>query len=123
MVSTELATARTPISPNEISLDLIGLELSLEAFNASQDDFSGFVQQTAEDFGGELLFTLPASGLVRDCKTIAVLRLPMGASGDMQTVFACLNDAGTSVRVEEPNERSAGLARFAHAFIDVLEKF
>jgi hypothetical protein len=72
--------------------------------------------------GGELLFDLPAEGLMDDCKRIAVLRIP-SATSDMRIVLAVLDQNGTDIRMESPAPETAHLVQFADAFIEVLERF
>lgn len=105
-----------------IPMALLELELSLDRFSGGDSDFADFVRSVSDDVGGEFLFALPASGLVDDCLMIAVLRL--GASGDKAPtiLFVCLDADGSTVRAEQPSERTADLQSFAEAFVGVLER-
>ncbi|ASY68030.1 hypothetical protein AB395_0000613 [Sinorhizobium fredii CCBAU 45436] len=101
---------------------LLELELSLDRFSGNGDDFSAFVRTVADDIGGELLFDLPASGLVDNCQTIAALRHGQTDGQTPTILFVCLDADGSTVRVEQPSERTAGLVSFAEAFVGVLER-
>lgn len=105
-----------------IPMALLELELSLDRFSGEEDDFAGFIRTVAKDVGGEFLFALPASGLVEDCLTIAALRLGENQDKTPTILFVCLDPDGTTVRVEQPSERTAGLKSFAEAFVGVLER-
>lgn len=101
---------------------LLELELSLDRFSGDKDDFADFVRTVAKDVGGEFLFALPASGLVDDCLTIAALRLGGNQEKALTILFVCLDQDGSTIRVEQPGERTAGLTSFAEAFVGVLER-
>ncbi|MCA1403482.1 hypothetical protein I6F26_02555 [Ensifer sp. IC3342] len=119
---TKAAPALLP-QPSDaaIPMALLELELSLDGFSGSKDEFASFVRTVAADIGGELLFTLPASGLIEDCLTIAAIRY--SDAGKAPTIlFVCLGGDGTSIRVEQPGERTADLKSFAEAFVGVLER-
>ena len=74
-----------------------------------------------KSLGGELLFSLPASGLAEGQQKIAAVRLPCG---DGQTlVFVFLSEDGTRTSVRLPDEETSRLADFSKAFIDLLEQF
>lgn len=105
-----------------IPMALLELELSLDRFSGDRDDFDSFVRTVAKDVGGEFLFALPASGLVDDCLSIAVLRLGAGGDKPPTILFVCLDADGSTVRAEQPGERTAGLKNFAEAFVGVLER-
>ncbi|MCA1489636.1 hypothetical protein [Sinorhizobium alkalisoli] len=105
-----------------IPMALLELELSLDHFSGDEDDFDDFVRTVAKDVGGEFLFALPASGLIDDCLSIAVLRLGAGADEPPTILFVCLDADGSTVRAEESGERTAGLRNFAEAFVGVLER-
>jgi len=53
---------------------------------------------------------------------IAALRVPKGEDGALEIVFALLDAEGAAIRVENPDETTADLKRFAHAFVDVLQR-
>lgn len=115
--ATPLATpAGEPVLP----LELLELELSLDGFSGDGASFAEAVRAAAGRFGGDLLFELPASGLAEDCLRIAALRVPKGADGALEIVFALLDAEGATIRVENPDERTKDLKRFADAFVDVL---
>ncbi|MBB4184891.1 hypothetical protein GGE07_001520 [Sinorhizobium terangae] len=104
-----------------IPMALLELELSLDGFSGTKDEFSAFVRTVAADIGGELLFTLPASGLIEDCLTIAAIRY--SDAGKAPTIlFVCLGGDGTEIRVEQPGAQTADLKSFAEAFVGVLER-
>lgn len=108
------------IRPADLTMKLLELELSLDGYSAGRDGFSAHVATAVSAIGGELLFELPASGLIADCERIAVLRMPQeGAAG---TVFACLETGGTTIRIERPTEETACLQSFAGAFVEVLRR-
>lgn len=103
-----------------LTMKLLELELSLDGYAAGRDSFSAHVATAVSAIGGELLFELPASGLIANCERIAVLRLPR--EGAANTVFACLEPGGTTIRIERPTEETACLQSFAGAFVDVLRR-
>lgn len=113
--------AALPPGDGHISLGLVELELSLDGFSGASDDFASFVRTVAGNIGGEFLFALPASDLIEDCRSIAVLRLG-NAPAEPSILFACLDEQGTAVRIEHPNDSTRDLARFARSFVGVLER-
>jgi hypothetical protein len=129
MLSSQPAAQAAPDRLNESEIDLAGdfpmemleLELSLDALDGEEDRFADKVRQAAADLNGAFLFDMPASGLVEDCERIAVLRIPRGADGQADTIFACLEPQG-SIRIERPNDQTAGLKTFAQAFVDVFQR-
>ncbi|NEJ33447.1 hypothetical protein GR205_36685, partial [Rhizobium leguminosarum] len=104
-----------------LPMELVELELSLEGYAGGDAGFCEAVRQAASRSGGELLFDLPAGGLIEDCRRIAVLRIPDHGSGT-RVVLALLDYAGTEIRIQSPDEETAHLKRFAEAFIEVLER-
>ncbi|WP_064694117.1 hypothetical protein [Rhizobium aegyptiacum] len=104
-----------------LPMELVELELSLEGYAGGDAGFCEAVRQAAGRSGGELLFDLPAGGLIEDCRRIAVLRIPDGGDG-MRVVLALLDHNGTEIRMQAPDEDTAHLVRFADAFIEVLER-
>ncbi|MBX5152608.1 hypothetical protein HJB77_00685 [Rhizobium lentis] len=127
MISPEIAarpqaSALGAIDHTEPSLpmELVELELSLEGYAGGDAGFCESVRQAAGRSGGELLFDLPAAGLIEDCRRIAVLRIPDGEN--MRVVLALLDHNGTEIRMQAPDEETAHLVRFADAFIEVLER-
>jgi hypothetical protein len=105
-----------------IPMALLELELSLDRFSGNKDDFASFIRTVADDIGGEFLFALPASGLIEDCLTIAALRHGETEDKAPMILVVCLGQDGSTIRVEQPSERTAGLRSFAEAFVGVLER-
>ncbi|MBX4932193.1 hypothetical protein [Rhizobium bangladeshense] len=103
-----------------LPMELVELELSLEGYAGGDVGFCEAVRQAAGRSGGELLFDLPAAGLIGDCRRIAVLRIPDGEN--MRVVLALLDQNGTEIRMQAPDEDTAHLVRFADAFVEVLER-
>ncbi|TCQ28993.1 hypothetical protein [Rhizobium sp. PP-CC-3G-465] len=126
MRSHDIETQATPPTPEgselEFTMEMLELELSLDGTAPDGDDFSDRVRAAAADLKGAFLFDLPASGLVDNCERIAVLRIPRDSGTGSETIFACLEADGTSIRIEKPNERTMGLASFAQAFVDVFQR-
>ncbi|WP_457579058.1 hypothetical protein [Ensifer adhaerens] len=110
-----------PAGDGGIPMGLLELELSLDGFSGNNADFTSFVRTVADNVGGEFLFALPASDLIEDCRSIAVLRLP-DAGGDASILFACLDEQGRAVRIEHPSDTTRDLERFAESFVGVLER-
>ncbi|TCM55743.1 hypothetical protein C8J36_103108 [Rhizobium sp. PP-F2F-G48] len=116
----------------EFTMEMLELELSLDGIVldgmmgdglvGSGDAFAERVRAAATDLKGAFLFDLPASGLVENCLRIAVLRIPRDSGTGAETIFACLEADGTSIRIEKPDERTLGLASFAQAFVDVFQR-
>ncbi|EJT06578.1 hypothetical protein [Rhizobium sp. CCGE 510] len=128
MISTEMAARPQASTLGGIDhtepmlpMELLELELSLEGYAGGDAGFCEAVRQAAQRSGGELLFDLPAAGLVEDCRRIAVLRIPDDGS-EMRVVLALLDYAGTEIRMQAPDEETAHLVRFAEAFIELLER-
>ncbi|MGY3611400.1 hypothetical protein ACWGRJ_47030 [Bradyrhizobium sp. Lot11] len=128
MISPEIAarpqaSALGGIDQSEpmLPLELLELELSLEGYAGGDAGFCEAVRRAAERSGGELLFDLPAGGLIEDCRRIAVLRIP-GGGNSMRVVLALLDGHGTEIRMQAPDDETAHLVRFADAFIEVLER-
>jgi hypothetical protein len=103
-------------------MELLELELSLDGFTTGEDGFAAHVRTAAASIEGAFLFDLPTSGLIANCDRIAVLRVPMDGSAAMETVFVCLETYGNTIRIEMPDETTAGLKNFAEAFVDVLQR-
>lgn len=110
-----------PAGDSSLPLELLELELSLEGFEGGEAAFCEAVRKAAAAASGEFLFDLPAGGLVADCRRIAVIRIP-AIEGDIRLVLALLDDEGTEIHLQEPDEETAHLVRFADAFVDVLER-
>jgi len=104
-----------------LPMELLELELSLEGYTGGEAGFCEAVRRAAARSGGELLFDLPAGGLVQNCRRIAVLRIPDDGQ-EMRVVLALLDDHGTEIRMQAPDEETAPLVRFADAFIELLER-
>lgn len=125
MLPTQTA-ADTPVASSAgepaLPLELLELELSLDGFSGDAESFADAVRNAADQVGGDFLFDLPASGLAEDCLRIAALRLPNSEDGALSVVFALLDAEGAAVRVENPDEQTEGLKRFAEAFVDVLQR-
>ena len=111
------ADATDPILP----LELLELELSLEGFSGGEAAFCDAVRDAASAVHGDFLFDLPATGLVPDCRRLAVIRIPEGDAA-MRTLFAALGEDGTEIRLLQPDEETEHLLRFADAFIDLLQR-
>lgn len=112
----------TPQGEPALPLELLELELSLDGFSGDEAGFGEAVRAAAEQVGGDYLFDLPASGLAEDCRRIAALRVPKGEDRALAVVFALLDAEGSAIRVENPDEATADLKRFADAFVDVLQR-
>lgn len=125
MLPTQTA-ADTPVASNAgepaLPLELLELELSLDGFSGDAESFADAVRNAADQVGGDFLFDLPASDLAEDCLRIAALRVPNSEDGALSVVFALLDAEGAAVRVENPDEQTEGLKRFAEAFVDVLQR-
>jgi hypothetical protein len=104
----------------QLPLELVELELSLEGFGGGEAGFREAVREAATAAHGEFLFDLPAAGLVSDCRQLAVIRIP-GEGGSMRIVLAVLDGDGTEIRLQEPDDETEHLVRFADAFVDVLQ--
>ncbi|MGD9478120.1 hypothetical protein [Shinella sp. G-2] len=125
MLPTQTA-ADTPVATTAgepaLPLELLELELSLDGFSGDVENFAEAVRQAATQLGGDFLFDLPASGLAEDCLRIAALRVPKGEDNALEVVFALLDAEGSTIRVENPDETTQDLKRFAEAFVGVLER-
>jgi hypothetical protein len=117
-----VAAAPPPGADTALPMALLELELSLDRLSGNKDDFSAFVRTVADDIGGEFLFALPASGLIDDCLTIAVLRHGQADGATPAILFVCLDEDGSTIRVEQPSDRTGGLTSFAESFVGVLER-
>ena len=104
-----------------LPLELLELELSLEGYADGEAGFCEAVRKAAAETRGEFLFDLPAAGLVEDCRPITLLRRPT-SDKKMRVVLALLDQNGTEIRVQAPDEDTEHLVRFADAFIEVLER-
>lgn len=106
-----------------LALAIVELELALDAAQANRSGFSEAVRDAIRSVGGDFLFTLPAAGLAREYQKVAAVRLSTGGDRAGSLAFVLLSEDGTRMTVQPPDERTDGLARFADAFIDVLERF
>lgn len=123
MLPTQTAApVATPAGEPALPLELLELELSLDGFSGDEASFAEAVRNAADQLGGDYLFDLPASGLAEDCLRIAALRVPKGEDGVLEIVFALLDAEGAAIRVENPDEKTEDLKRFADAFVDVLQR-
>jgi hypothetical protein len=128
MLSQDVAAKPQAVPPGamadtvdpQLPFELLELELSLEGFKGGEEGFREAVRDAATAAHGEFLFDLPAAGLVPDCRRIAVLRIPDEDDG-MRVVLAMLDGDGTEIRLQEPDDETEHLVRFADAFVDVLQ--
>lgn len=111
------ADTADPILP----LELLELELSLEGFSGGEPAFCEAVRNGASAVRGDFLFDLPATGLIPDCRRLAVIRIPEG-DATMRTLFAALAEDGAEIRLLQPDEETEHLLRFADAFVDLLQR-
>ncbi|MFS8044618.1 hypothetical protein [Rhizobium sp. BR 314] len=111
------ADATDPILP----LELLELELSLEGFSGGEPSFCEAVRRAAAAVHGDFLFDLPATGLIADCRRLAVIRIPEGNT-TMRTLFAALDEDGAEIRLLEPDEETEHLLRFADAFVNLVQQ-
>jgi hypothetical protein len=129
MLSQDLAVSSKPgrsaptgdAGDPHLPLELLELELSLEGFDGGEQGFREAVRRAAAEAGGELLFDLPAGGLIADCQRLAVLRIP-AEDQTMRVVLAVLDDERAEIHLHEPDGTTEHLVRFADAFVDVLER-
>lgn len=103
------------------SLEEVELELAIDADRIRIDGFDAAVRRAILSVDGEFLFDLPASGLTQGFQRIAAVRL-MHKSAGPRLMLVMLADDGETIRVSEPDEETAGLADFARAFVNVLER-
>jgi hypothetical protein len=106
-----------------LALAVVELELALDTAQANRNGFSEAVRDATRSIGGDFLFALPAAGLAQDCQKVAAVRLPASGDAPSGLAFVLLSEDGTRLSVRTPDERTSGLARFAGAFIEVLERF
>jgi hypothetical protein len=111
--------AMADTSEPHLPIELLELELSLEGFKGGADGFREAVREAAVAVGGEFLFDLPAAGLVPDCRLLAVIRIP--DEDGLRVVLAVLDEEGSEIRVQEADDDTEHLVRFADAFVDVLQ--
>ncbi|MEZ2129275.1 MULTISPECIES: hypothetical protein [unclassified Sinorhizobium] len=104
-----------------LPLELLEMQLSLDGYDEGEAGFREAVQKAAKSADGELLFDLPATGLIENCSRLAVIRIPDGEEAT-RIVFALLDEESNDIRVQVPNEETEHLVRFANAFVGVLEQ-
>ncbi|MDE1994510.1 MAG: hypothetical protein KGI75_18545 [Rhizobiaceae bacterium] len=112
-----LADAADPTLP----FALLDLELSLEGFAGGEAAFCEAVRAAASAAHGEFLFDLPATGLIADCRRIAVLRIP-DVGETQRIIFAVLDQNDAEIRLLQPDEETEPLLHFTEAFVDLLER-
>ena len=104
-----------------LPLELLELELSLEGFSGGEPSFCQAMRNAASAVSGDFLFDLPATGLIADCRRLAVIRIPEGDAA-MRTLFAALDEDGAEIRLLQPDEETEHLLRFADAFVNLLQR-
>ncbi|WP_188112672.1 hypothetical protein [Rhizobium tropici] len=109
--------AADPILP----LELLELELSLEGFSGGEPGFCEVVRNAASAVRGDFLFDLPATGLIPDCRRLAVIRIPE-SDATMRTLFAALDEDGAEIRLLQPDDETEHISQFADAFVDLLQR-
>ncbi len=103
-----------------LALEAVKLELALDVSDIRTLGFAESVRAGARRIDGEYLFDLPASGLAAGYQRIAVVR---ASAADQHTLlFVLLEDDGETLSVAEPNADLAGLAAFAEAFVELLQR-
>ncbi|MGG6894578.1 MULTISPECIES: hypothetical protein [Rhizobium] len=119
MPAAAIAAADTadPVLP----LELLELELSLEGFSGGEPSFCEAVRRAASSVRGDFLFDLPATGLIPDCRRLAVIRIPE-PDATMRTLFAALDEDGAEIHLLQPDEETEHLLRFADAFVNLLQR-
>lgn len=105
------------VLPSLLDEALLEAELSLAAYDGVED-FVPAVSRAAESAGGAFLFELPASGLLPGSRRVAVLALPSGT--DWLMALACMDPDGSTIRIEQPDERSEAICQLARSFVGVL---
>lgn len=86
----------------------------------SEAQFREAVRDAATAVGGELLFDLPAVGLVANRRRIAVARIP-GDGNTMRMVMATLDQDSPRIHMQMPDARTALLVGFANSFVGVFQ--
>jgi len=123
--SPDIAAKPSPVAANAaepaMPLELLELELSLDGFSGGEAGFCEAVRTAAKAVGGELLFDLPATGLISEYRRLAVLWVPEGGE-NMRIIFAALDQDGAEIRVLEPSEETEHLLSFTDAFVDLLQR-
>jgi hypothetical protein len=90
-----------------------------EAINVGLDaGFDEAVARSSEELGAQVLFSLPAEGLVKDAMRVTPVWLTNGA--EQKIVFVVLNGNGKVARIAESDGEMADIARFVCSFVDVI---
>jgi hypothetical protein len=100
--------------------DTVDLEMWPQTQNAGETRFRDAVREAALVAGGELLFDLPAEGLVADRLRIAVARIP-DDDDKMRVVLATLDQDGAEIHLQMPDAATAHLVGFAEAFVGLFQ--
>lgn len=103
-----------------LSSDTVDLEMWPQAPDAGAARFREAVREAATAAGGELLFDLPADGLVADRLRIAVARIP-DDDEKMRVVLATLDQDGAEIHLQMPDAATAHLVGFADAFVGLFQ--
>lgn len=113
MTTTDIAEGGGPT-------DIEALEAELEAAIRTNLDkgFDEAVALAAETMAAKTLFALPAAELIDGADRVAAVWL--GDEASQTIVFAVLDEAGPSVRIEHGDGAMEDMERFAGSFIDVL---
>jgi hypothetical protein len=101
--------------------DTADLEMWPQAPDAGETRFRDAVREAAIAAGGELLFDLPADGLVADRLRIAVARIPDNDE-KMRVVLATLDQDGAEIHLQMPDAATAHLVGFANAFVGLFHR-
>ncbi len=89
----------------QLKMDHIAFELALDGFHGGGPEAFVSHVRKALPIGSAFLFDLPASGLIKGCERIAVVRISGG--GEAETMFACLETDGISIRTLSPGPETA----------------
>jgi len=101
--------------------DTVDLEMWPPTPDAGATRFREAVREAATAAGGELLFDLPAEGLVADRLRIAVARIP-DDDEKMRVVLATLDQDGAEIHLQMPDAATAHLVGFADAFVGLFHR-
>ena len=111
---------KNAIADVALSSDTVDLEMWPQTPNAGETRFREAVREAATAAGGELLFDLPAEGLVADRLRIAVARIP-DDDEKMRVVLATLDQDGAEIHLQMPDAATAHLVGFAEAFVGLFQ--
>jgi len=100
--------------------DFLDLKFPPSLKDEGEARFREAVRDAAVAAGGELLFDLPADGLVENRRRIAVARIPADGDG-MRVVMATLDRHSARIHLQKPDDRTAHLVGFANAFVGVFQ--